>query len=72
MRPELSKIKEVGKNKIADFVRSEKGSIGVKNAATIAAFAGALALSPSSSEALSWDGTVWISISTSTVIIVAI
>jgi len=72
MRPELKKIKEVGKNKIADFVRSETGSIGVKNAATIAAFAGALALSPSSSEALSWDGTVWIGVATATVVIIAI
>ena len=72
MRPELSRIKEVGKKAIADFVSSETGSIGVKNAATIAAFAGALALSPSSSDAISWDGTVWISISTSTLIIVAI
>ena len=48
---EITRIKEVGKKTIADFIRSETGSVGVKNAATIGAFAGALALSQSSSEA---------------------
>ena len=49
---ELSRIKDVGKKTIADFVRSETGSVGVKNAATIGAFAGVLVLSQSSSEAI--------------------
>lgn len=57
---ELNQVKEVGKKTIADFIRSETGSVGVKNAATIGAFASALALSQSSSEAVSWNGTVWI------------
>lgn len=43
----LNQIKEVGKNTIADFIHSETGSVGVKNAATIGVFAGALALSQS-------------------------
>ena len=51
---ELDRIKKVGKKTIADFVRSETGSVGVKNAATIGAFAGMLALSQSSSEAEKW------------------
>lgn len=42
---EITRIKEVGKKTIADFIRSETGSVGVKNAATIGAFAGALVLS---------------------------
>ena len=45
------RIKEVGKKTIADFIRSETGSVGVKNAATIGAFAGVLALSQTISEA---------------------
>ena len=49
---ELNRIKDVGKKTIADFVHSETGSVGVKNAATIGAFAGALVLSQSSSEAV--------------------
>ena len=53
-----TRIKEVGKKTIADFIRSETGSVGVKNAATIAAFAGALALSQSSSNAIMDNGTV--------------
>lgn len=48
---ELNRIKAVGKKTIADFIRSETGSVGIKNAATIGAFAGALALSQASSEA---------------------
>ena len=42
---EITRIKEIGKKTIADFIRSESGSVGVKNAATIGAFAGALILS---------------------------
>ena len=49
---EITRIKEVGKKTIADFIQSETGSVGVKNAATIGAFAGALVLSQSSSEAI--------------------
>lgn len=63
---EITRIKNVGKKTIADFIRSETGSVGIKNAATIGAFAGALALSPSSSEAVSWNGTIWISITVAT------
>ena len=48
---ELNQVKEVGKKTIADFIRSETGSVGIRNAATIGAFAGALALSQSSSDA---------------------
>ena len=52
MKPiKLNRIKAVGKNTIADFIRSETGSVGVKNAAIIAGFAGALALSQSISNA---------------------
>ncbi len=49
---EVTRIKEVGKKTIADFIRSETGSVGIKNAATIGAFAGALVLSQASSEAI--------------------
>lgn len=49
--PEVNRIKEVGKKTVADFVRSETGSVGVKNAATIGAFAAALALSEAPCEA---------------------
>ena len=49
---ELNRIKEVGKKTVADFIRSETGSVGIRNATTIGAFAGALALSQSSSEAI--------------------
>ena len=48
---ELSRIKEVGRKTMADFVHSESGSVGVKNAAVIGAFAAALALSQSVGEA---------------------
>lgn len=47
-----NRIKEVGKKTIAEFVRSETGSVGVKNAAAIGAFAAALALSQTPSEAI--------------------
>ena len=54
-----TRIKEVGKKTIADFIRSETGSVGVKNAATIGVFAGAIVLSQSSSEAVTdADGNV--------------
>ena len=49
---EITRIKKVGKKTIADFIRSETGSVGVKNAATIGAFAGALVVSQSSSDAM--------------------
>lgn len=56
---ELNLVKEVGKKTVADFVRSENGSVGIKNAATIGAFVGALALSQSSSDATTLeDGTI--------------
>ena len=45
-------IKEVGQKTIADFIRSETGSVGIKNAATIGAFAGALMLSQSIGDAI--------------------
>ena len=48
----MNRIKEVGKKTIFDFVRSENGSVGIKNAATIGAFAGALTLSQSIGDAL--------------------
>lgn len=48
---EITRIKEVGKKTVADFIRSETGSVGVKNAAMIAVFAGAFVLSQSSSNA---------------------
>lgn len=57
---ELSRIKEVGKKTITDFVRSETGSVGVKNAAAIGAFAAALALSQATSEAVTYSTTVTI------------
>ncbi len=60
---ELERVKKVSKKTIADFIRSETGSVGIKNAATIGAFAGALALSQSSSDATTLeDGTVVIEI----------
>ena len=56
---EITRVKEVGKKTVADFIRSETGSVGIKNAATIGAFAGALALSQSSSDATTLEnGTV--------------
>ncbi len=62
---EITRIKEVGKKTIADFIRSETGSVGIKNAAAIGAFAGALALSQSSSNA-NWSlGTL---VSTTTIV----
>lgn len=48
---EITRIKEVGKKTVADFIRSETGSVGVRNAATISAFAGVFALSQSNSAA---------------------
>lgn len=48
----MNRIKEVGKKAVFDFVRSENGSVGIKNAATIGAFAGALALSQSHGDAI--------------------
>lgn len=48
----LNRIKEVGKKTLAEFVHSETGSVGVKNAAAIGAFAAALALSQTPSEAI--------------------
>ena len=64
MKLEMNRIKEVGKKTVSEFVRSETGSVGVKNAATIGAFAAALALSQTSSEAIihSDSGTVIISV----------
>ncbi|RKU36739.1 hypothetical protein C6496_12520 [Candidatus Poribacteria bacterium] len=55
---ELNRVKEVGKKTVADFIRSEIGSVGVKNAAAIGAFAGALALSQSSSDAYISETTI--------------
>ena len=55
---EPKRLKEVGKQTISDFVRSESGSIGVKNAATIGTFAGALVLSQTPSGAILDLGTV--------------
>jgi len=55
--PNLNRIKEVGKNTITDFVRSETGSVGAKNAAAIGAFATALALSSTVSEAVTISTT---------------
>jgi hypothetical protein len=49
---EITRIKEVGKKTLANFIRSETGSVGVKNAATVGAFAGAFALSQLDSEAI--------------------
>ena len=49
---EMNRIKEVGKKAIFDFVRSENGSVGIKNAAIIGAFIGMLALSQSDGEAI--------------------
>lgn len=52
----MNRIKEVGKKAVFDFVRSENGSVGTKNAATIGAFAGALTLSQSIGDAQTlWD-----------------
>ena len=48
---EMDRIKEVGRKTISDFVHSERGSVGVKNAAMVGAFAAALALSQSTGEA---------------------
>lgn len=60
---EITRIKEVGKKTIADFVISETGSVGVKNAAAIGAFAGAFTLCQSSSEAINHgNGTIEIRI----------
>ena len=49
---ELNRIKEVGKQTIADFIHSETGSVGIKNAVKIATLAGALALSQANSDAI--------------------
>ena len=64
---EMNRIKEVSKKTVADFVRSETGSVGVKNAATLGAFAGILALSQSSSEAV--VGTTTVTLPDGTVIV---
>ena len=56
---EITRIKEVGKKTIADFIRSETGSVGIKNAATIGAFAGALMLSQTISEAVTGTCTFY-------------
>ncbi|MDE0426367.1 MAG: hypothetical protein OXN25_16060 [Candidatus Poribacteria bacterium] len=56
---EITRIKEVGKKTVADFIRSETGSVGVKNAATIGAFAGALTLSQSNTNA-HFDNGTWV------------
>ena len=50
-KSELNRVKEVGKKTIADFICSETGSVGVRNAATIGVFASALALGQSTGEA---------------------
>ncbi len=58
---ELNRIKAVSKKTISEFVRSETGSVGVKNAAAIGAFAAALTLSESLAQASTTvlpDGTV--------------
>ena len=47
----LGQIKKVGQKTIADFVHSETGSVGIKNAAVIGAFAAALAISTTIAEA---------------------
>jgi len=65
---EGNRIKEVGKTTITDFIRSETGSVGVKNAAAIGAFAAALALSQTESEA----GTITIETTIFGVVISAI
>lgn len=61
---ELNRIKEVSEKTIADFVRSETGSVGVKNAAAMGAFAAALTLSQTTSEALTFTyaGITWTAI----------
>ena len=56
-------IKKVGQKTIADFVHSETGSVGIKNAAAIGAFTAALALSEVIAEAKTCttvlpDGTI--------------
>ncbi len=58
---ELNRIKEVGKKTISEFVRSETGSVGVKNAAAIGVFAAAFAMSQASESSVSYsNGTlVW-------------
>lgn len=62
---EMNRIKEVGKKTIADFIHSETGSVGIKNAATIGAFAGALVLSQTITEATTdANGNVKICIAT--------
>lgn len=63
---EITRIKEVGKKTIADFVRSETGSVGIKNAATIGAVACAFALSESVGDA--GDGPYTITLPNGTVI----
>lgn len=56
---ELNRIKEVGKKTISEFVRSETGSVGVKNAAAIGTFAAAFAMSQISESSVSYsDGTL--------------
>ena len=54
---EMNRIKEVGKKTISEFVRSETGSVGVKNAVAIGAFAAAFAISQTVSEAVTISTT---------------
>ncbi|MDE0013982.1 MAG: hypothetical protein OXU36_22765 [Candidatus Poribacteria bacterium] len=49
---EFKRIRKVSKKTIADFIRSESGSVGIRNAAIIGVSTGALALSQSSSNAI--------------------
>lgn len=49
---DITRIKEVGRKTVSEFVRSETGSVGVKNAAAVGAMAAALALSEAPSEAV--------------------
>ncbi len=49
---ELNRVKEVGKKTIADFINSETGSVGAKNAAMVGSLAAAFALSEMNSEAI--------------------
>lgn len=57
-KPELNRIKEVGKKSIADFIRSETGSVGIKNAATVGSLAAAFGLSQMNSDAYVSETTI--------------
>ena len=54
----LNRIKEVGAKTLSEFIHSETGSVGVKNAAAVGAFAAALALSQATSEAITYTVTI--------------